>query len=208
MIIEIAPKPFEMLIIKDTFSENELNSIWYELNHLHNVNAFLDPEKTGSARDNDGNLKKQNKAIFLDTVYKQRNFSSILPLLEEKVLSIEVKEKMLNINPAFGNFASVNSHVTLISYYEESDYYKAHSDLSVFSTLTYIFKEPKNFIGGDIYFYINDKEFKIAIENNLSIVFPSAYLHEVSPITMIDRTIPLSGRHCLSIFTGLILGGA
>lgn len=203
MIIEYAPEPFDMLIIKDTFSNNELEKIWAELSHLYHANCFLPPERTGGAKDDDGNYLKQNSAVFLDYIYQKRNFSSILPLLQEKLLSNEIKNKLIEKNDIFNNLNAVNQHATLISYYEDSDYYNPHFDASVLSTLTYIFKEPKNFNGGDISFYYKNNKFTINVENNLSIVFPSGYFHEVSSVNMIDQNILMSGRYCLSMFTGI-----
>lgn len=205
MKIDSVGKPFEMLVIQDTFSEQELQKIWVELEYLHSVNSFISSNINNSAVDHKGKVLKQNKSLFLDSFYSSRDNSTILSLLQKKLFSHEVVLRMMSLNPAFNNFKAINKHTTLISYYENSDFYKPHTDSSVFSTLTYIYKEPKSFTGGDISFYFNEEKIKINIENNLSIMFPSGYLHEVDPVIMNNNNVPISGRHCLSMFTGICI---
>jgi Rps23 Pro-64 3,4-dihydroxylase Tpa1-like proline 4-hydroxylase len=107
---------------------------------------------------------------------------------------------MVTINPIYNNYMWINHFNTLVSYYENSDYYKPHSDVAVYSTLTYLYKDPKNFTGGDISFIIENERLDIEIQNNLSIVFPSGYLHEVSPVTILNSGLEDHGRYCISLF--------
>ena len=72
----------------------------------------------------------------------------------------------------FKGMLDCNHDDTLISYYEDSEYYKPHEDIFNFAKLTWFFKEPKKFEGGDLVF----TEFGeiVKCENNKCIVFPSA----------------------------------
>ena len=72
-------------------------------------------------------------------------------------------------------------------------------DQSVITTITWFFKEPKKFIGGDLLFP-NYNEL-VKIENNLTVIFPSCIHHEVIPIKMEKRFTNMGlGRYSLSNF--------
>jgi hypothetical protein len=73
MITEKTKEPFDILIINNTFDQNELSAVWKELDFLKSSNSFLDAEKTSSAIDSEGNLLKQNKAVFLESIYKNKH---------------------------------------------------------------------------------------------------------------------------------------
>lgn len=178
----------DIIIIENVFNQNEQNLIWIELDNYLQKNIFRGPEETGSATNPDGSLKKKNSSMFLDALYTQngRLVSSILQITEKKLLSFETKKMLQEKNNIFGMLKAANSHTTLLNYYENSDYYDFHDDSSAFSILTYIFKEPKKFSGGDMIFKQKEdgEEVNIKIKNNMSIFFPSFYQHKVIPIDM------------------------
>jgi Rps23 Pro-64 3,4-dihydroxylase Tpa1-like proline 4-hydroxylase len=93
-----------------------------------------------------------------------------------------------------------NYDATLISYYEEKDYYKAHTDSSILTYLYWCHKEPKKFEGGDL--TLPELDADITYKNNRLVVFPSWRLHEVTPIKMIEEVHPYSGygRYCITNF--------
>jgi Rps23 Pro-64 3,4-dihydroxylase Tpa1-like proline 4-hydroxylase len=68
---------------------------------------------------------------------------------------------------------------TLVSYYQLGDYYKTHEDESFITAIYYTWKEPKTFEGGDLYF----GDFKVPVENNCMLIFPSQTEHRVSEVT-------------------------
>lgn len=175
-----------IVVIEDVFEEEENKRIFSELCDLVKQKKLLVPEKTGSARYDDGSLKKKNSAVFLDDLYgpDERYFSAILRYTEEKLLSYEMKNKLQSYNNFYGILKSANNHFTLVNYYENSDYYDFHADLCAFSILSFFFEEPKNFSGGNVVFRVNDEEFEVEIKNNMSVFFPSFYEHKVIPIKM------------------------
>ena len=88
---------------------------------------------------------------------------------------------------------------TLLSYYENGDDYKKHKDASVVTILTYFFKEPKLFSGGDL--ILNDFGVTIEPENNMIVIIPGLYNHEVSQVVMEKDCCGKNlGRYCLSQF--------
>ena len=48
------------------------------------------------------------------------------------------------------SFCHTNSDSTMISYYDTGKYYKPHIDSTHFTCLIWLFKEPKQFKGGDL----------------------------------------------------------
>ena len=97
-------------------------------------------------------------------------------------------------------FYHTNMDSTLLSYYEDKDYYKAHHDESCYTLVYYLFKEPKKFTGGDLTFTEIDQ--KVNINSNMAILFPSWIDHEVDKITMPDNVerYKSNGRFCFSTF--------
>jgi Rps23 Pro-64 3,4-dihydroxylase Tpa1-like proline 4-hydroxylase len=201
MIIEKMPDPFEAILVKNTYSEKELVDIWKELDFLTRKDVLLTPEMTASAKDSQGKFLKNNKSVFLFQIYQKQEISPIISYTS-KIFSVEVGNFYKKINPMHQMFFSINQRSLLLNYYENNDFYDYHTDKSVYTSVTYLFKEPKSFTGGDITFKINEHEYTQKIENNLSIVFPSSYLHSVSPIKMKEENEEFSGlgRYCINQF--------
>lgn len=178
--------PLDIVIIEDVFSEEQYDEILEELFFYVKEKILFDEKYTGSAKYDDGNLKKKNSSLFLDVLYppEDRALSLILKHTENALLSDEFKENLQKQNILYGILKCANRHFTLVNYYENSDYYDYHFDESAFSTLSFFYKEPKSFSGGNIKFRVNDQEIDIEIKNNMSIVFPSFYEHRVVPISM------------------------
>ena len=88
---------------------------------------------------------------------------------------------------------------TLISYYEDTDYYKSHRDDVLITALSYFFVEPKKFKGGEIIF--TDFNLRFEVTNNTTIVFPSHIMHEVSEISLDEKDKGKGlGRFCMNQF--------
>ena len=87
----------------------------------------------------------------------------------------------------------------MVSYYENSDYYKSHRDDAIVTVLNYFFKEPKRFEGGEIIF--TDYDLKFQVTNEITIIFPSNIKHEVSEIYL-DKKYEGKGlgRFCMNQF--------
>jgi Rps23 Pro-64 3,4-dihydroxylase Tpa1-like proline 4-hydroxylase len=78
-----------------------------------------------------------------------------------------------------------------MSYYEDNDYYYSHHDVSAYTYVFWLFKEPKNFLGGDLYF--DDVDYKIQVNSNMAVLFPSWAIHSVDKITMLPGINPYKG---------------
>lgn len=194
MQITLCKDPFEYIIIDDTYTEEELKLIFLELEFWTLSKNLMNPKHTGTATWNDGTPKKQNKGIFLDHAYIERQHSNILKL-NRKIYEIELTEPSI----IFNFLKTSNYDNTLISYYENNNHYKSHKDASVLTALTYLYKQPKSFEGGDLLL----TQYDIAFEpwfNRTYIIF-GAIEHEVTQVFMsADKLDKGLGRYCISNF--------
>jgi len=199
---------FDVLVLEDVYTEHQIVSIWKELDTFVEKDIFLSPDESGSAKYYDGKNKKKNRSVFIDEVYTKnyRGLSSVLTYPEQNLLSTDVKDMMAEINPCHGIFGLANQHSTLVSYYEKSDSYDFHHDLSAYSTLSYFFREPKSFTGGEILFKVNGEILELPVKNNMAIIFPSSYNHKVNEVDMNEDDLNKGlGRFCISQFVGISL---
>lgn len=196
MIIEkLVTNKIPYVVIDDFYTEEELTKIWIELEYL--TPNLLSVDETNAAHDN-GVLKTSKRGAFLDQIYgDRRNFSHILTL-NRKQFSADVMEELENYHPWF-RYLSISDHdSTLLSYYEASDYYKAHRDSAMLTTLHWFYKEPKSFEGGDL---MLEHDSLIECRNNRVVYIPSVADHEVIPISMKDEDKDKGlGRYCISTF--------
>lgn len=194
MQVTLYKEPFEYITIDDTYTEEELKLIFLELDFWSISNNLMDPEHTASARWPDGTSKKKNKGLFLDDAYTDRNYSNILKL-NRKIYKIQTEQPSVILN----FLRESNYDGTLISYYENLDCYKAHKDSSIVTAVTYLYKQPKAFEGGNLVL----TEYELVFEpwfNRTYIVFGSIE-HEVTEISMKPEDCNKGlGRYCISNF--------
>lgn len=191
-------EPSGLVIVEDFYSELELKIIWSELETLTNQKHFLPPEKTGASTLPDGSYGKNNAGIFLDEhYYEDRSKSGILNLNRKIWSYLNSRMEKLDNDPILRYTLSANEDSTLISYYTNGHYYTPHIDKSSYTILTYFFKEPKKFSGGN--FKLLDFDMEIEVKNNMVIFMPSTFSHEVTPVVM-EKDEGCSGRYCMSQF--------
>ena len=188
------------IIIFDNFYDNEeLRLIWEELELLTYPNKLFPPETTGTATEN-GETLKNNRGIFLDHVWGfKRDLSNILGV-NRKIFSENMK--IFRESPSwFYKFFVCERDSTLLSYYENNDFYKTHIDTSSITVLNWYFKAPKRFEGGDLILHYDDVQEKIELKNNRTVIFPSNIPHEITTIKMEEQYQNQKlGRYCLTQF--------
>lgn len=194
--------PFPYIILEDTYSDDELRLIWEELNFICYPHKLKPPQETGSAKSsNENKILKRNNAIWIDTLYEDRNLSNILKINRKLFLNFE--DIILSHSSWFFKHFETNFDTTLISYYEKNDYYEPHKDSSVITCLTWFYKEPKKFEGGDLYF--TDYNIEHKIKNNSTLIFPSKIRHAVSTIKMNEENMnKKQGRFCMTQFMHIV----
>ena len=194
MVIHKIKEPFPHLIIEDFYSEDELKLIWQELDFLTSANKLLPANLNGSTEAN-------HLSVVLDKIYADRNISNILTI-NRKTFSKKIKDDFVELNPLLAHINLVNTDLTKIKYYENYNGYKKHQDLARFTALTYFYKEPKSFEGGDLYF--NDFDYIIKLKNNMFVLFVGALWHESLPISLKqDGHITGNGKYTMTQFLNI-----
>jgi hypothetical protein len=184
--IELLQNPFPHAIIKNFYDEKELSLIWKELDF------YTFPEKLISAMEMGGAVDNLTKAplpkyygVDLDSVYGNRREMSDILTLNRKIFDIPITNALAQLSPLVWDIKQVNVDFTRIKYYEDGDYYKPHRDKARFTFLTYLYKEPKAFTGGDLQF--EEFDYTIPIENNMLVFFKGCIHHASTQLKMIDH---------------------
>ena len=194
MQVSLCKEPFEFILIDNTYTEEELRLIFLELDYWCLSGHLVKGKKTGSATNEDGSLKKKNKGLWLDLVYKNRGHSNILNL-NRKLFGIDLDKPSTVLNALHKS----NHDGTLISYYEHGDEYKSHKDASQLTAVTYLYRQPKAFDGGDLVL----TEYGYAFEPwfNRTYIMPGVVEHEVTPVLMRPEDCWKGlGRYCITSF--------
>jgi len=191
------PHPY-YLLVRNFYTDEEQALIWQELEFLTHKHKLQPPQATGQLNP----MMKKNRGVFLDNIYADRSMSNILKV-NRKIFSAPVFKAFADLHPLTKCINAVNADTTLLSYYEATDHYKPHSDTATVTALSWHFKEPRNFEGGDLVF--SDLDETILVENNMLIIFPSCLRHGVTQVKMKDGVEPWKGlgRYCLSSFMNI-----
>lgn len=193
-------KKLPVVMIDNFFDPIACEKIWQELCFLHS--NLLPPDLTAAAWkiDENGNkiALKSNSGAFLDGVYNDRNFSFILKE-NRKLFQSDFVEKLIDEHVIFRHIAICNSDTTLINYYENSDYYDYHHDMSRITALSWFYKKPKAFSGGELIF--EDDSLTIECLHNRMVIFPSVIKHKVCPVKVSENFIGENyGRYSMAQF--------
>lgn len=168
--------PCEYLILDNVCTSKELDKCFSEVELLSSM--LKDPNKTLSARDENGKIKKKNKGIFLNEIYSPELIQhSPIYVATSKVLGTAKKQQYTVYSQM--NFLNLtNSLFVLLSAYKNGDHYLSHKDNSTLSLLFWFGKH--DFTGGDL--LLKDFNHTIPFVSNRGIIFPSYYDHEVTKI--------------------------
>jgi Rps23 Pro-64 3,4-dihydroxylase Tpa1-like proline 4-hydroxylase len=192
--ITLCREPFEFILIDNTYTEEELRFIFLELDFWALSGNLMGPEHTGTARFDDGTIKKKNAGVFLDNAYTDRRYSNMLKF-NRKIFGATLDKPSTVLNA----LRESNEDTTLVSYYENGGEYKSHKDASHLTAVTYLYRQPKAFDGGDLVL----TEYGYAFEPwfNRTYIFPSVVEHEVTPVVMKPEDCGKGlGRYCISAF--------
>ena len=192
----------DAVVIDNFFEDYQLKEIHKELEWLTKPSVMVTEDKTMAASDQNG-IMTSKRGVFLENVFKDWRHSALISHSMTQTNNQEFKNSLLGFNTLFKSVFDCNTRSHLLSYYEQSNYYKPHTDGFFFTILTYFNKEPKSFSGGEINLYSVNSDKKASIEpiNNRAVVIASCTVHEVTEIKS-SYTDQLSGfgRYCNSIF--------
>jgi hypothetical protein len=182
-------KGLPIIIIDNYYDEVAADKIWQELCFLNNDSRkFETPEETGSAwlpnEDGEKMYLRKNLACQLDRTYRNRNASNILTE-NRKIFSLDLRLKLEDYHVYFRALDGITADGTIVNYYENADYYMPHTDVSVATVLTWFYKNPKSFTGGQL---IIENELSIECLYNRTVIFPSMLKHAVE-VTIVDSQL-------------------
>jgi hypothetical protein len=192
----------DAVVIDDFYTEDQLKEIMVELKWLTKPAVMIDESKLAAAESNTGLLTSKN-GVFLEEIFKNWKHSALISHAMEQTRNQQFQTKLLEYNTMFKSFFDCNSRSHLLSYYENSQYYKPHKDAFFFTFLNYFFIEPKQFQGGELVVYScnSNKEATIEPKNNRAVLILSSTLHEAKEIkSSVDERLSGTGRYCNAIF--------
>lgn len=205
MKLQLLKEPFPHVIIEDFYSEEELKLIWRELEFLTSPNKLVKSGKELGTALNPENITTytaNSYGITLDNIYLSRNISDILTITQ-KIYALPLIEKFASLHPLMGHIKYINRDCTKIKYYEDDTYYLPHWDVARFTSVNYFFKEPKQFIGGNLNF--PDFNYTIEIKNNMMVLFVGSILHQSTTLTSADKTLfSGNGKYCITKFMDIV----
>tara|TARA_B100000482_G_C12518603_1_gene263529 strand:+ start:65 stop:670 length:606 start_codon:yes stop_codon:yes gene_type:complete len=193
----IHQKPIPYMLVKNYFSEDDIEHMFRELKFLTPKMEFQDGTNLPT-KDH-----KKNVQINLDKLYENRDTSNILNVMNKIYNDGELISNLEIASWFYEVWGYTNNDNTFVAYYENTDYYKTHRDIAVISMMYWLWEEPKSFTGGNL--HLTDYDIEIPIERNQLMIMPSSTRHAVDPVKMIKQTDKLSGmgRYCIVRFLKL-----
>lgn len=167
------------------YEEKELDCIWKELEFYNSLpKNYRERSETNLdvAKDEKGKALGKSDRVYVNKIFT--NYGKIyshINNLSYKIISDHAEAIEMQL-PNGIQITDQNSVHNMVSYYGPNDYYDTHHDVFQFTCLIWLYKQPKKFSGGDIYFELIDKHFEC--NNNRLIVFPSYLNHKVEKIIM------------------------
>lgn len=160
--------------IDGMYTSEDIKSIEKELLFLETLKQA--PDMTNSAVENGISLKTGH-GIFLDGVYTDRKFSSILKL-NRKLFDPKITHGLAKQNCFYEHLVASNYDSTLINFYGSTDTYSAHRDSSIFTAVTFF--KIGNFSGGELSFV----DYGVTIEPvaGRTVIFAGCTKHQAEPV--------------------------
>ena len=210
-VLDIRHKIYPIVVIDNWYNEQELEDVWKEINFYSQTDKMQKADQTNVARTLEGKPLSNNLRVFPDEVLKDKQYSIILnnylPKIQSKEFHDIVKTQFHHGTENetyawFGDFANTNISTSMLSYYDESTYYGEHHDTFKWTMIIFLYKETKNFTGGD--FNITRGKIKIECKSNRLLLFPSWYHHSVDEIKLIDKDKKFSGKWAIVYMLGTV----
>ena len=189
------------VVVDSLYNNEEESEIMMELDYLSHSRRLIPPFEDGSAATRNNKNIKNVGCLYLDHFFGNRDTSSILSITEKLFFD---DSSLINNHPHwYFDATDINSHFTHMLYYENTNEYLPHNDTSRITALTYFYKKPKSFSGGNLLF--SDFDIEVECLNNRTIIFPSVLQHASTPVIMNeDCQNKKLGKYCITQFLGRI----
>lgn len=187
--------------MNDFYTEEEKQKIWIELQYLRsNENGWNIPNYEQNAYDRESGQLFLKNAIQYGVNYKKQMdpataYNSSIYVYGNKLR--KWYDVLTNHAELYLQLGEISDRSTYITYYPGNDScYYSHRDACTFTMLSYFYKEPKNFTGGE--FYVEDRNYEI--HNGFTVIFPSWMRHGSTEVRLIDEKVEESGRYAVANF--------
>lgn len=180
-VLKEGKTPF--VVFDNWYTSNEEKNIWKELDWYSSQENVERAENTYVASYDNGKPKAKASRFHIEEFYTQkgRQRSHVYNYMY-KQRTQDFHNIIGEIKPYCRSFFSTNADSTLISYYEDSEYYDAHWDDYAWTMLIWFVREPRLFDGGN--FEFTDSGNKVELKHNRALFFPSMFEHRVTPVKM------------------------
>lgn len=171
------------IIVDNLYNEEEEFEIKIELDYLCHKWRMIQPYEDSAAAKSDYKNIKNAYCKYLDSFFSERENSSILRITQK--LFMNNSEIINRHSHWYFDTSDINRHFTSVVYYEDKNEYLKHSDTHRFTAVTYFYKLPKVFSGGNLTF----PDYNVDIEclNNRTVIFPSMIPHASTPVIMEEQ---------------------
>ncbi len=191
---------YPYIIIDNWYTKSEDKAVWKELEFYNSLpKHIIDRAENTAVAIKGGKSLGKSYRWYLDFLYTKdgRYQSAILNCLY-KASSPELLYHTKDLDPYHNMLKSSSKIRSLVSYYEDKDYYDEHFDTYHWTLLIWYFKEPKKFKGGDFCFTVPKSN--IECKHNRAVLFPSCYTHKITPIEMNNSEEEKNGRYTITHF--------
>ena len=195
------------VVIDNFYTEEQLKEIMLELKWLTKPSILRNQDTLAAAKDLDnGKVLTSKRGIFLEEVFKNWEHSALIKYPMINFQQDEIIDALLKFNPLFKLLYNFDSRTHLLSYYENSDFYKPHIDATVFTILNYFFTEPRKFTGGDLklYGFKEKTEADVELRHNRVVIITGNTFHELKQLTS-DLNNSLSLNNVNDTISGIIV---
>jgi Rps23 Pro-64 3,4-dihydroxylase Tpa1-like proline 4-hydroxylase len=191
---------FPFVVFDNWYTHNEEKAVWKELDFFSTQpKENIKRAENTIVASNNGVPLSNSYRFYIEEFYKNRILSPILNCRYKQRTKEFHKIIRDNCMPYARSFSTSNIDSSMISYYEEKDYYKPHHDTCLWTCLIWMVREPRLFDGGN--FKLNEPDVEIKLKNNRMVFFPSCFLHSVSPIKFHTQPKEIGyGRYCITHF--------
>ena len=185
------------VVVDSLYNNEEESEIMMELDYLSHSRRLIPPFEDGLAATRNNKNIKNVGCLYLDHFFGNRDTSSILSITEKLFFD---DSSLINNHPHwYFDATDINSHFTHMLYYENTNEYPPHNDTCRMTALTYFYKKPKSFSGGNLLF--SDFDIEVECLNNRTIIFPSILQHASTPIIMNEEHQNKKlGKYCITQF--------
>ena len=200
-LVQLLSNPFPHAIIDNFYSEEELELLWKEMEYLTSPNRMVKSGKELGTAESDLSATplSNGHGIFLGDIYREDSYSDILTITD-KIFNPNLLEEISNLTYLYGDVNALNKSGTKLRYYNDTEEYFSHQDSSRYTMISYFYKEPKAFTGGDLHF--KDFDYTIEIKPNRVIFFKGCLYHASTKLitTKEDKAFSGMGKYSITKF--------